>query len=188
MSKWRGDAAAGLQYLHSRSVVHGDLSGSNVLIGDNGRACISDFGLSMLLTQLGGSTYATSRQGEGTLRWVAPELHDPEVPADEENPLSVLPTPQSDVYSFGMIMLQVLTGRVPYNYYIRDSQVLSAILKRIIPQRPNRGLVNDRQWAFMQRCWMPVGVGEPRPGDDEIVEFVRQELVELEGLPREGSH
>jgi hypothetical protein len=32
----------------------------------------------------------------------------------------------------------------------------------------------------MQRCWMPVDVGESRPGDDEIVEFVRQELVEIE--------
>ncbi|KAF8839957.1 WD40 repeat-like protein, partial [Paxillus ammoniavirescens] len=172
-----GDAAAGLQYLHSQSVVHGDLSGSNVLIGGNGRACISDFGLSILLTQLGGSTYATSRRAEGTLRWSAPELLDLEVPADE---VHVFPTFQTDVYSFGSLMLQVLTGKVPYHYYIRDAQVLSAVSRGIIPQRPNRALVTDRQWMFMQRCWMPVGVGEPRPSDDEIVEFVRQELVRLE--------
>ncbi|KIJ11882.1 hypothetical protein PAXINDRAFT_101466 [Paxillus involutus ATCC 200175] len=174
------DAAAGLQYLHSQSVVHGDLSGSNVLIGDNGRACISDFGLSILLTKLGGSTFATSRRAEGALRWSAPELLDLEVPEDEENPLHVFPTLQSDVYSFGSVMLQVLTGKVPYHYYIRDAQVLSAVSKGFIPQRPNRALVTDRQWTFMQRCWMPVGVGEPRPHDDEIVEFIKQELVELE--------
>ncbi|KIJ07611.1 hypothetical protein PAXINDRAFT_102882 [Paxillus involutus ATCC 200175] len=171
------DAAAGLQYLHSQSIIHGDLSGSNVLIDGNGRACISDFGLSTLLTKLGGSTYATSSHVQGTLRWTAPELLDFQVPEDEENPPDVFPTPQSDVYSFGSIMLQILTGKVPYHYCIRDAQVLSAILKGMIPTRPSRELVTDRQWTFMQRCWMPVGAGESRPSDDEIVEFARQELV-----------
>ncbi|KAF8834413.1 kinase-like protein, partial [Paxillus ammoniavirescens] len=176
------DTAAGLQYckLHSRSIVHGDLSGSNVLIDGNGRACISDFGLSIVLTKLGGSTYATSSHAGGTLRWTAPELLDTRVPEDEDNLLNVFPTPQSDVYSFGSIMLQVLTGKIPYHYYIRESQVLSAISKGMIPKRPNRALVTDRQWTFMQRCWMPVDGDESRPGDDEIVEFSRQELVEIE--------
>ncbi|KAF9219700.1 hypothetical protein BS17DRAFT_788969 [Gyrodon lividus] len=64
----------GLQYLDSRSVVHGDLSGLNVLMHGNGRACIADFGLSMLLNELGGSTFSTSFQARGTLRWAAPEL------------------------------------------------------------------------------------------------------------------
>ncbi|KAH0830106.1 WD40-repeat-containing domain protein [Lanmaoa asiatica] len=76
------NVASGLQYLHSRSVVHGDLSGSNVLIRENGRAYIADFGLSMLLTELGGSTFATSFHARGTLRWTAPELLDLEVPED----------------------------------------------------------------------------------------------------------
>ncbi|KIK93248.1 hypothetical protein PAXRUDRAFT_145495, partial [Paxillus rubicundulus Ve08.2h10] len=81
---------------------------SSVLIVDHGRACIFNFGLSMLLIKLGGPTHAvTSHQGEGTLCWAAPELHGPGVPADEENPLHVLPTPQSDVYSFGTATLQL---------------------------------------------------------------------------------
>ncbi|KIJ09596.1 hypothetical protein PAXINDRAFT_102218 [Paxillus involutus ATCC 200175] len=174
------DAAAGLQYLHSQSIVHGDLSGSNVLIDGNGRACISDFGLSTLLTNLGGSTYATSSHAGGTLRWTAPELLDPQVPEDEDNPVDVSPTPQSDVYSFGRIMLQILTGKVPYYYYTREPQVLSAISRGMIPKRPSRALVTDRQWTFMERCWMPVDGDESRPGDEEIVQFARQELVEIE--------
>ena len=118
--------------VHSRSVVHGDLSGvrfvlpthdhnnfidtctlqSNVLIRESGKACIADFGLSMLLTELGGSTFATSFQARGTLRWTAPELLDLEVPEDdmEESPC-VVPTTQSDVYSFGGVMLQVRRAR-----------------------------------------------------------------------------
>ncbi|KAF9219862.1 hypothetical protein BS17DRAFT_370394 [Gyrodon lividus] len=82
---------------------------SNVLIHDNGRACIADFGLSTLLTELGGSTFATSRQGGGALRWAAPELLNLDVEgfADEEHTSRAPPTPQSDTYSFGGIMLQV---------------------------------------------------------------------------------
>ncbi|KIJ05090.1 hypothetical protein PAXINDRAFT_21625 [Paxillus involutus ATCC 200175] len=170
------DVAAGLQYLHSRSVVHGDLSGSNVLVDGNRRACISDFGLSTLLTELGGSTYATSRQAEGTVRWTAPELLDPQVPLGAP---PIVPMVHSDVYSFGRIMLQVMTGKVPFHYYLRNMQVLYAISQGKIPDRPSEELVTDRQWSFMQRCWMPLDADEPRPGDEEIVEFVRQELVNI---------
>ncbi|KIJ12553.1 hypothetical protein PAXINDRAFT_43049, partial [Paxillus involutus ATCC 200175] len=94
------DVAVGLQYLHSQTVVHGDLSGSNVLVQPGGRACISDFGMSTLLSELGGSTLPTSLQGGGTLRWAAPELLDLQVPDNADNLRKVVPTPQSDIYSF----------------------------------------------------------------------------------------
>ncbi|KIK90716.1 hypothetical protein PAXRUDRAFT_831453 [Paxillus rubicundulus Ve08.2h10] len=174
------DVAAGLQYLHSQSTVHGDLSGSNILIDGNGRACISDFGLSIVLTKLGGSTYATSSHAGWTLRWTAPELLDLQAPEDEDNPLYIAPKPSSDVYSFGRIILQILTGKVPYHYYISDGKVLSAIIQGIIPMRPNPPLVTDRQWRFIQRCWMPIDADESRPHADEIVEFARQQLDELQ--------
>ncbi|KAF9228992.1 kinase-like protein [Gyrodon lividus] len=97
--------AMGLQYLHSRSVVHDDLSGMNVLMHGNGRACIANFGLSTLLTELGGSTFPTFLQTRGTLRWTAPELLDLQVSENEEDSDQVVPTPQCDIYSFGGIML-----------------------------------------------------------------------------------
>ncbi|KAF8834509.1 WD40 repeat-like protein [Paxillus ammoniavirescens] len=140
------DAAAGLQYLHSQSIVHGDLSGA-------------------------------SSQAGGTLRWTAPELLDLQVPDDVEN---LVPRPLSDVYSFGRIILQVLTGKVPYHYYVSEGKVLSAILQGIIPMRPNPPVVTDSQWRFMQRCWMPVDAIESRPRADELVAFARQELVAIE--------
>ncbi|KAF9235055.1 kinase-like domain-containing protein [Melanogaster broomeanus] len=176
------DVAAGLQHLHFRSVVHGDLSGSNVLIRGDGRACITDFGLSTLLSELGGSTFATSCQARGTLRWTAPELLDLFVSEDEENSPQVVPTPQSDMYSFGGIMLQVLTGKVPYYYYTREAQVVHAIARGDTPKRPQAtssgALVTDRRWAFMQRCWSSVDAGQQRPSDEEIVEFTKCEIVE----------
>ncbi|KIJ09859.1 hypothetical protein PAXINDRAFT_17073 [Paxillus involutus ATCC 200175] len=96
------DIATGLEYLHSRSVIHGDLSSNNVLIDETNHARLVDFGFSSVI---GGSpqglTYlewATRRPG--TIRWAAPEqfqLADGEI-------FEV--TTKSDVYSFGCIMLQ----------------------------------------------------------------------------------
>ncbi|KAF9238953.1 kinase-like domain-containing protein [Melanogaster broomeanus] len=153
------DVAVGLQYLHSQSVVHGDLSGSNVLIDDKGRACIGDFGLSMLLTELGG-------QG-GTLRWAAPEnlYLNIQHPEDRENVLKVSPTTRSDVYSFGRIMLQVkvLTGKIPYHYFPADPPVVLAISRGETPWRPNLAEITDRRWAFIQRCWSTMDEGQSRP-------------------------
>ncbi|KAF8437619.1 kinase-like domain-containing protein [Boletus edulis BED1] len=169
--------ASGLQYLHSRSVVHGDLSGSNVLIHEGGRACITDFGLSMLLTELGASTFATSFHARGTLRWMAPELLDLEVPKDDvvEDSSRVGPTTQSDVYSFGSIMLQILSGKPPYHYYKREGQVLHAISKGMMPERPGTSLVTEGRWLLIQRCWSTVDITRSRPSSEEILEFIEQE-------------
>ncbi|KAF9230162.1 kinase-like domain-containing protein, partial [Melanogaster broomeanus] len=172
------DVAAGLEHLHSRSVVHGDLSGLNVLIRGDGRACIADFGLSTMLTELGGSTFATSCQTRGTLRWAAPELLDLDASDDEESPPKFVPTTQTDVYSFGGIMLQILTGNVPYHYYVREVQVMRAIITGETPRRPSRDLISDRRWSFIQRCWSSDDAGRQRPSDEELVEFTRRELVE----------
>ncbi|KAF9228985.1 kinase-like protein [Gyrodon lividus] len=171
------DVAMGLQYLHSQSVVHGNLSGSNVFIHDNGRACIADFCLSMLLTEFDRSTFSTS-QPCGALRWAAPELLflNVQVSGDEDLPM-VPPTPQSDIYSFGGIMLQVLTGKIPYHYYPRDEQVVLALFQGETPTRPSQALVTDGRWAFMQQCWLFVNNGQSRPSDDEIVTFIMDELV-----------
>ncbi|KAF9238956.1 kinase-like domain-containing protein, partial [Melanogaster broomeanus] len=165
--------------VHSQSVVHGDLSGSNVLIDDKGRACITDFGLSMLLTELGGSTFATSVQAGGTLRWAAPENLHLNDSGDREDIPKVSPTTRSDIYSFGRIMLQVLTGKIPYHYYPVDARVVLAISQGEDPQRPDLAEVTDRRWAFIQECWSTVDEGQSRPSDEEVVEFTRDELVQM---------
>ncbi|KAF9244248.1 kinase-like domain-containing protein [Melanogaster broomeanus] len=175
------DVAMGLQYLHSRSVVHGDLSGSNVLIDGNGRACIADFGLSTLLTALGGSTFSTTANTRGTLRWAAPEVLNLNT-EDEENLSRVLPTPQSDIYSFGRIMLQVLTGKIPFYYIQRHEAVLLVISKGDIPRRPDFSVTTAPQWEFIQRCWSTTYDGQLRPSGKEIVKFISR-MLENTGSP-----
>ncbi|KAG6375777.1 kinase-like domain-containing protein [Boletus reticuloceps] len=180
------NVASGLRYLHSRSVVHGDLSGSNVLIRENGRACIADFGLSMLLTELGGSTFAASSHARGTLRWTAPELLDLEIPEDgmEEESQRIAPTTQSDVYSFGSIMLQILSGKMPYHYYKREAQVVHAVSRGMKPRRPSSTFTTERRWMFIQQCWSTMDI-ESRPSSEEIAEFIEEELTDCRTPPED---
>ena len=158
-----------------------------MLVKSDGRACVADFGLSTLLTQLGGSTFATTYRAKGTVRWMAPELLDPE--DDSET----TPTTKTDVYSFGSIMLQVhgasflfaydslkrrkiLTGNIPYHYLTRDEQVIFAIVKGVPPKRPDEVLVTEHRWKFIEWCWSPAKGTKPRPSGDEIVQFTEQDL------------
>ena len=81
---------------------------SNILIYGSGRACIVDFGLSMVTTDIEGSSIALTYQIKATIRWTAPELLDIREPEDDdENPLNIFPTVESDIYSFAGIMLHV---------------------------------------------------------------------------------
>lgn len=95
-------AARGLARIHTEysaaKVPHGNVKSSNVLLDKNGVACISDFGLSLLLNPV----HAIARLGG----YRAPEQ-------TEQKRLSQ----QADVYSFGVLLLEVLTGRAPSSQY-----------------------------------------------------------------------
>jgi hypothetical protein len=159
------DIAIGLQYLHSKSIVHGDLTGSNVLIYGNGRACLADFGLSTIIKEFIGTSYITSSI-RGNARWVAAELF--EISENDELLLST----ECDIYSFGSITLQVLTCKVPY-YNVKDNfGVLGQIMRGIKPKPPNESQIMPRHWEFIQRCWLS---REIRPSVAEIVAFVASE-------------
>ncbi|KAF9231202.1 kinase-like domain-containing protein, partial [Melanogaster broomeanus] len=97
------DIAAALRYLHSQSVVHGDLHSDNVLIGQGGRALLTDFGLSLVVQEFLGTSYLQSSV-QGCMRYAAPELFTPLFNGIDT---LVYPTEPSDVYSFGGVMLHV---------------------------------------------------------------------------------
>ncbi|OAX35236.1 kinase-like protein [Rhizopogon vinicolor AM-OR11-026] len=121
------DIALGLQYLHDKSIVHGDLTGSNVLVHGNGRACLADFGLSTILAEFIGTSYLTSTIN-GNIRWAAAELF--EVPEDgEEHEAVISLSTECDIYSFGSIALQVLTCKVPYYNVKKDNVVLGYVIR-----------------------------------------------------------
>ncbi|KIK41995.1 hypothetical protein CY34DRAFT_29079, partial [Suillus luteus UH-Slu-Lm8-n1] len=166
------DIAAGLNYLgHTdvNPVVHGDLTGNNVLIDGDGKAYLADFGLSGTLEKLTGMTYlAKLTCHPGAVRWAAPEL------LSGEESTSVATT-QSDMYSFGNVMLQVLTGNVPWCHLARDFQIsYQVVIEGKMHPRPNSAYVTDRYWNFMTRCWSMTVTD--RPPAKKAVRFVRSAL------------
>ncbi|KAJ8584332.1 kinase-like protein [Rhizopogon salebrosus TDB-379] len=162
------DIALGLQYLHSKSIVHGDLTGSNVLVHDNGRACLADFGLSTMLLEFIGPSYITDTM-RGNIRWAAAELF--EVPDDDKKEVVSLST-ECDIYSFGSIFFQVLTCKVPYYNVKQDIVVLGQVIKGKKPEPPKDSVLAPVYWEFIQQCWLPRA---SRPSVGEIVAFVGRE-------------
>lgn len=83
----------------------------NVLIDDDGSACLSDFGLSVMTADLCGLSYLSSRLG-GAVHWAAPEIFpvsedDGDGDDDEGKPQL---SEHSDIYSYGCIMFEVSLG------------------------------------------------------------------------------
>ncbi|KAG2134895.1 kinase-like domain-containing protein [Suillus bovinus] len=165
------DVARGLEYLHSQLIVHGDLSGFNVLVDDDGKARITDFGLSALVPARISQALLPTAPG-GTLHWIAPEY----LRADASDVPSML-SQASDVYSFGGIMLQVLEGKIPYHYIPHTAALVGQVLQGITPRRPVVPVIIDEDWDFMQKCWLPHAASRPSATDIVTIMEARAMIV-----------
>ncbi|KZV94480.1 kinase-like protein [Exidia glandulosa HHB12029] len=134
--------ALGLRYLHKHrpSIVHGDLKGANILISDDGRVQLCDFGLSKIMAEHGFSVGSSG--GKGTCRFMAPELFA----SDDARP-----TAASDIWAYGCVIIEVVSGLMPYFTKSRNEQVIWALGRNELPARPNN--VTDDQWAVALQCW-----------------------------------
>jgi beta-lactam-binding protein with PASTA domain len=90
---------AGLRFAHERHVVHRDVTAQNILIDGSGTVKIADFGIA----RVGASGLTNTGARMGTVQYVSPEQAKGE-PTDE----------RSDLYSFGVIFFEMLTGRLPF--------------------------------------------------------------------------
>jgi tetratricopeptide (TPR) repeat protein len=95
--------ADALRYLHARGVAHGDLKPSNVVLGAGGRPHLIDFNLAV-------TKDAPRAAAGGTLPYMAPEQL--RVLAGEAPPETIAPE-RADLYAFGAMLFELLTGRVP---------------------------------------------------------------------------
>lgn len=127
---------------------------SNILIGDDEKALIADFGLSHVQGQVS-SRRGTGRSNTGpprggSLRWMAPERLDGKPPK----------TPV-DVYSFALTAWELYTGEVPFSRVLDSAMIVKVVDKKERPPRP--GLMkNNTLWNLVKQSWH----GDPleRPG------------------------
>ena len=111
IGRWYDDLREGLAYIHANGVIHRDLKLQNVLIGPDGHAVLTDFGISKIFDVKGDGvsivdtvkTLVKVREGRslvmGSLGYMAPELE-----------MGVAASPQSDWYALGVIVYRLLTG------------------------------------------------------------------------------
>ncbi|KAG7561407.1 Protein kinase domain [Arabidopsis thaliana x Arabidopsis arenosa] len=126
--------AQALAYLHEAiepKVVHRDIKASNILIDDDFNAKLSDFGLAKLLDS--GESHITTRV-MGTFGYVAPEYAN-----------TGLLNEKSDIYSFGVLLLETITGRDPVDYERPSNEVnLVEWLKMMVGTRRAEEVVDSR--------------------------------------------
>ncbi|KAL3364669.1 hypothetical protein AABB24_013447, partial [Solanum stoloniferum] len=126
----------GLDYLHSTGIVHCDVKGQNILIGENGDIKIADLGCAKLLRDEKNSGFS------GTPAFMAPE-----VARGEEQGFA------ADIWAFGCTIIEMATGSVPWSE-IKDP--VSALFRigysGDLPQFPNN-LSNDAR-EFLGKCLM----------------------------------
>ncbi|KAJ7798908.1 kinase-like domain-containing protein [Mycena olivaceomarginata] len=130
---------AGLEFLHSQDIVHGDLKTTNVLIDDDGTPRISDYGISQVLGLRGYTTASV-----GTRAYIAPELWE-KCLMPQRPEIGAWTTKESDIYSFGILGLEIL------------SSVQRVEVNPSDPDQPRRGeyadAVPDKLWAALAPCW-----------------------------------
>jgi serine/threonine protein kinase len=117
-------ACAAIQYAHSRGVIHRDLKPANMLITADGTLKLLDFGIAKVLRTEGDTLTLATRTGAGlmTIEYASPE----QIRGDEIGP-------QSDVYSLGVVLYELLTGRRPYRI---EGQMVHALAQAICDEQP----------------------------------------------------
>ncbi|KAL0868824.1 hypothetical protein ABMA27_007185 [Loxostege sticticalis] len=125
------DVAHGMEYLHSRKIIHKRLSCRNIAIGESGVAKVSGFGLSHMRPLHETPDYT---------RWTSHEM----LRQTRFNP-------KADVWSFGCLMWEVLTiGATPYSHS-NNKDVAARVLRGMRPSQPS--YVGDELFQICLQCW-----------------------------------
>ncbi|KAJ6542648.1 kinase-like domain-containing protein [Mycena capillaripes] len=163
--------AEGLAYLHSMKIVHGDLRGTNILVSDDWKACLADFGLTGVIEDAVSTTsgaLTSTANHAGSLRWFAPELMAPTFFGCER----FVRTPATDVYAFACVCLELYTGSPPFSDVSPD---VAAMLKVVAGERPAQpATMSDNLWQLVTAAWAQIFLD--RPGLEAIIESMRMLL------------
>jgi serine/threonine protein kinase len=159
------DIANGMGYLHSEGVVHRDVKPENIIFDAECRAKIVDFGIACE------EAYCEPLPNDpGTFRWMAPEMMMKHKPYGRK----------VDVYSFGLILWEMLTGSVPYQDLAPFQAAFAVFDKNARPAIPSSCPAALR--VLIEQCWAVQA--EKRPEFWQIVQLLEKFKMVLD---RDGT-
>ncbi len=165
------DVAKGMSFLHRKLVLHRDLKSLNVLLDERYKAKLGDFGLSKIKT----SSSQTYNAGmAGTMQWIAPELL-----MDTMGRY----TPACDVYSYGMLLWEIVSRSIPYRNISSPALVPVHVIqgkREIIP--PNAPPLLS---TLTERCWSQEA--KDRPTMAEVVRLLGDSPI-TDDVPQPSPH
>uniref|UniRef100_A0A803LG91 non-specific serine/threonine protein kinase n=1 Tax=Chenopodium quinoa TaxID=63459 RepID=A0A803LG91_CHEQI len=158
------DVSKGMNYLHQNHIIHRDLKAANLLMDENEVVKVADFGVARVKAQTGVMTAET-----GTYRWMAPEVIEHK-PYDHK----------ADVFSFAIVLWELLTGKLPYEYLTPLQAAVGVVQKGLRPTMPKN--CHPKLVELLERCWQQ----DPRtrPDFSEIIPILQQiakEVASAEG-------
>ena len=123
-----------IEYAHSRGVIHRDLKGQNVAIGEFGEVIVLDWGLAKVMNEGEAEANANNVLQESSAESTqdgaiigTPSFMSPEQAIGQNNRVG----PRSDIYSLGVILYEILTGQTPFK-----SDDLRELLKQVVSTQP----------------------------------------------------
>ncbi|CAN4083503.1 unnamed protein product [Withania somnifera] len=148
------DVSKGMSYLHQNNIIHRDLKTANLLMDEHGVVKVGDFGVARVQAQTGVMTAET-----GTYRWMAPEVIEHK-PYDHK----------ADVFSFGVVLWELLTGEIPYAYLTPLQAAIGVVQQGLRPTIPKS--THPKLAELLEKCWKQ----DPteRPDFSEILDILKQ--------------
>lgn len=153
------DISKGMNYLHQNHIIHRDLKSANLLMDENEVVKVADFGVARVQSESGVMTAET-----GTYRWMAPEviLHKPY-------------GPKADVFSFGLVLWELLTGEIPHALLTPLQAAVGVVQEGLRPPIPKS--THPKLAQLLDRCWQQNP--DLRPDFNEIINILQLLVKEV---------